>query len=136
MRHRVPRLIVLAVLLAALPARAAITPEQAAQLPAPANHQVNFTAEIKSILEASCIKCHGLGRAKGDFRIDSRETLLKGGSTGPAVVPGKSADSLLIELVMGFDPDNQMPKKGSKLTRDQIGVLRAWIDQGLNWDSA
>jgi hypothetical protein len=123
------------ILLSGFLVRAAITSEQARQLPPPADHQINFSAEIKPILEASCIKCHGRGRAKGDFRIDSRETLLKGGSTGPAVVPGKSVESLLIELVMGFDPDNQMPKKGSKLTRDQIGVLRAWIDQGLVWDS-
>lgn len=135
MKSGVLNVFVLNILLAALSAPGAITPEQAAQLPPAASHQINFTSEIKPILEASCIKCHGRGRARGEFRIDSRETLLKGGATGPAVVPGKSAESLLIELVMGFDPDNQMPKKGSKLTRDQIGVLRAWIDQGLVWDS-
>jgi len=116
-------------------ARAALTSEQVAQLPPPAGHTVNFTREIKPILEASCIKCHGRGRAKGDFRIDSRETLLKGGESGAAVIPGRSAGSRLIELVMGFDPDDMMPKKGTKLTREQIAVLRAWIDQGARWDA-
>jgi len=111
-----------------------ITPEQAAQLPPPASHSVNFSKEIKPILEASCMKCHGRGKDKGGLRIDSRETLLKGGDSGPAVVAGKSAESLLIALVQGFDPDNLMPKKGSRLTPEQIGVLRAWIDQGLAWD--
>ena len=53
--------------------RAAITPEQAKTLPPPADHAISFTKEIKPILEASCIKCHGRGRDKGDFRIDSRE---------------------------------------------------------------
>src|SRR5262249_53774086 len=117
-----------------LPAFAKLTPEQIAQLPPPADHQINFVTEIKPIFEASCIRCHGRGRTKGEFRIDNRNTVLKGGESGPAVMPGKSAESYLIELVMGFDPDNTMPKKGSRLTREQIGLLRAWIDQGVNWD--
>src|ERR1043166_7949038 len=116
-------------------ARAAITPEQATTLPPVADHPINFSKEIKPIFEASCIKCHGRGRDKGDFQIDSRETLLKGGGSGPAIVVGKSAESYLIELVMGFDPDNRMPKKGTKLTPEQIAVLRAWIDQGAPWDA-
>src|SRR5579872_5996316 len=84
---------------------ARITPEQVAQLPPPANHTVDFTKEIKPIFEASCIKCHGRGRDKGGLRLDTRATLLKGGDSGPAAVPGKSAESYLIELVHGFDPD-------------------------------
>ena len=116
-------------------ALAALTPEQMAHLPPPAAHPVNFAQEIKPLFEASCIKCHGRGRAKGEFRIDSRETLLKGGDSGPALVTGKSAESLLVELVAGFDPTSVMPKKGTKLTREQIGVLRAWIDQGAPWDA-
>jgi mono/diheme cytochrome c family protein len=116
-------------------AQAAITPEQAAQLPPPAGHAVSFSKEIKPIFEASCIKCHGRGRDKGGFRLDTRETALRGGDSGPAVLPGKSAESLLISLVGGIDPDNAMPKKGSRLTPEQIGLLRAWIDQGAPWDA-
>jgi mono/diheme cytochrome c family protein len=115
---------------------AAITPEQAAQLPPPATHAVNFVTEIKPIFESSCIKCHGRGKDKGGFRLDSRETTLKGGDSGLAFVPGKSSESLLISLVQGFDPDNTMPKKGSRLTPQQIGLLRAWIDQGAPWDAS
>jgi hypothetical protein len=111
-----------------------ITPEQLAQLPPPANHKIDFSKEIKPIFEASCVKCHGRGKDKGGLRIDTRETLLKGGDSGPVVVPGKSADSLVIALVQGFDPDSVMPKKGSRLTSEQVGVLRAWIDQGAEWD--
>jgi mono/diheme cytochrome c family protein len=117
-------------------AGAALTAEQVAQLPPPAAHTINFSAEIKPIFEASCIKCHGRGRDKGDFRIDSRETLLKGGESGAVVVPGKSAESRLISLVMGFDLDDVMPKKGTRLTREQIAALRAWIDQGAPWDAS
>src|SRR3954469_25915761 len=112
---------------------APLTPEQVAQLPPPANHPVDFTKEIKPILEASCVKCHGRGKDKGGFRLDSRETFLKGGDSGAAVVTGKSEESLLISLVQGFDPDSVMPKKGSRLSAEQIGLLRAWIDQGIQW---
>src|SRR6266404_1143248 len=107
-----------------------LTSEQLGLLPPPASHQVSFGKEIRPILEASCTKCHGRGRSKGDFRLDTRETLLKGGESGAAVVSGKSEQSYLIELVSGLDPDNVMPRKGKKLTGDEIGLLRAWIDQG------
>jgi hypothetical protein len=72
---------------------------------------------------------------KAGFRLDTRETLLKGGDSGPAIVPGKSAESLLIALVQGIDPDSVMPKKGTRLTAEQIGLLRGWIDQGATWDA-
>jgi hypothetical protein len=112
----------------------AMSPEQARSLPLPAPRKIDFTRDIKPIFEGSCIKCHARGRTKGGFQIDTRDTLLQGGDSGPAVSPGKSQESLLIELVAGVDPDNVMPKKGSRLTVEQIGLLRAWIDQGLPWD--
>lgn len=113
---------------------ASLTPEQVNQLP-PVAHPVSFSKEIKPIFEASCISCHGRGKSKGSFRMDTRETLLEGGDSGPAIVLGKSAESYLIELVMGFDPDSVMPQKGTKLTREQVGLLRGWIDQGAPWDA-
>src|SRR5262245_15132168 len=113
-----------------------LTPEQVRNLPPPATQPINFTKDVKPILEASCVKCHGHGRAKGGFRLDTRETLLQGGDSGPAVVAGNSAESHLIELVSGLDPDNVMPKKGSRLKPEQISLLRAWIDQGLSWDAS
>ena len=73
------------------------------------------------------------GRNKGGFSIESRETLLKGGDNGPAVVLGRSDESELVALVAGLDPENVMPQKGSRLTDQQIGILRAWIDQGASW---
>src|SRR6476660_5718096 len=60
--------------------------------------------------------------------------MLKGGDDGQALVPGDSASSHLIALVAGLDPDEVMPKKGSRLTSEQIGLLREWIDQGAAWD--
>src|ERR1051325_884406 len=88
---------------------ATLTSEQIAQLPPPANHQIDFSKEIKPIFEASCIKCHGRGKDKGGFAIDTRETFLKGGDSGEVAAAGKSGESLLIEMVSGLEPDNVMP---------------------------
>ena len=106
-----------------------------AQLPAAADRPISFDTDIKPILQVSCVRCHGRGRSRGGFSIETRELLLKGGDDGPAVVVGNSAESHLIAMVSGIDPDEVMPKKGSRLTSAQVGLLRAWIDQGLPWDA-
>jgi hypothetical protein len=108
--------------------------EPAASLPAPASHQIDFSKDIKPLFEAACIQCHAKGKTKGGLSLETRDSFLKGGDTGPAAVPGKSAESLIVKLVAGLDPDSKMPKKGKKWTLEQIGLLRAWIDQGALWD--
>lgn len=115
-------------------AMAKLTAEQIEALPPAVSRTVVFSKDIKPIFDASCVKCHARGRSKGGFQLDSRDTILKGGESGPAVMSGRSQDSLMIELVAGVDPDNAMPKKGKRLTAEQIGLLRAWIDQRLPWD--
>src|SRR4029453_6253134 len=108
---------------------------EAAQLPPAAAHPIDFARDVKPILQVSCVRCHARGRVRGGFSIETRERLLAGGDSGDAVVPGDSAHSRLIALVAGLEPDVVvMPQKGSRLSRDQIGVLRAWIDQGANWN--
>jgi mono/diheme cytochrome c family protein len=114
----------------------ALTPEEIATLPPPASHRVDFLSEIKPILEDSCVKCHGRGRDKGDFNLDSLQNLMKGGEAGAAIVPGASEESILIELVAGVDPEYVMPQKGKRLSPKEVGLLRAWIDQGAPWDAA
>lgn len=120
----------------AVVAKAGLSPDQIAQLPPPASGTVDFTRDIQPIFEASCVKCHGRGKDKGGLRLDTRDTFLKGGDSGPSALAGQSAQSYLIELVSGLDPDNVMPVKGSKLNAAQVGLLRAWIDQGMKWDSS
>jgi mono/diheme cytochrome c family protein len=103
------------------------------ELPAAASHTIDFEREIKPIFEVSCIQCHGRGKAAGRFSLEDRAVALRGGVSGPAIVPGDSADSYLIELVAGVDPVSVMPQRGTRLTDEEVGVLRAWIDQGANW---
>lgn len=112
---------------------AALSPDQIAKLPPPATRPVDFAKEIQPLFEASCVKCHAKGKTKGDFSLETRAGFLKGGETGAAAVPGKSAESYVVELVAALDPDNAMPIKGSRWTAEQVGLLRAWIDQGANW---
>lgn len=110
--------------------------EKLAKLPPAATRQIDFAKDIKPLFEASCIQCHAKGKTKGGLSLESREGFLKGGKTGPAVVPGKSGDSLIVHLVAGVDPENVMPMKGTKWTPKQVGLLRAWIDQGSPWDAS
>src|SRR5262249_7997154 len=76
---------------------------------------------------------HANGRHKGGLRLDNGPDALKGGNSGVVIKPGDSARSRLIELVAGLDADLQMPPKGKPLTPEEIGRLRAWIDQGAKW---
>src|SRR6266545_5783091 len=108
----------------------------AGKLPPPAQAAVDFDRDVRPIFEKSCFRCHGPERPKSHFRLDNRESALKGGENNQDdVVPGDSAKSKLIHYVARLVEDMEMPPpgKGEPLTPEQIGVLRAWIDQGAKW---
>ena len=115
-----------------LSASAAVT-ARAATLPPSATHKVDFSKEIQPLLAKHCFECHGPKKQKNDLRLDVKESALKGGESGPSILPGKSAESRLIHLVAGLDKESVMPPKGERLTPEQIGLLRGWIDQGAIW---
>jgi hypothetical protein len=104
-------------------------------MPPAVTRDVDFVKEVVPLFQASCINCHSSGKTEADLSVETKARLLEGGATSPAIVPGDSANSLLVQLVSGLDPepDRFMPKKGTKLTPEQIGILRAWIDQGAKW---
>jgi len=102
-------------------------------LPAAAGGQIDFLKDIQPILAERCYSCHGPEKQKSDLRWDSKSSLTKTGEHGPVLIPGNSAASRVIRLVAGLDPDTVMPQKGERLTAQQIGLLRAWIDQGAKW---
>src|SRR3954466_9461829 len=113
---------IIVIVAAAVPLPAADSPKA---MPPAATHPVDFAKEIKPLLEAACINCHAKGKNKGGFSLETRETFLKGGDTGPAAVSGKSGESLVVRLVAGLDPEMVMPKKGTKWTAAQVSLLRA-----------
>ena len=102
-------------------------------LPSAAKREVDFAKDIRPLFRESCYKCHGASRKESGLRLDRRDDALNGGDGGPAFVAGNSSESLLIKYVAGIDPDVVMPPEGDKLTDEQIGLLRAWIDQGAKW---
>ena len=104
------------------------------KLPPPVSRAVDFVKDIRPLFESKCFSCHGPEKQKGQLRLDRRADALKGGdSHAPDIVPGKSVDSPLLHFVAGLVPDMKMPPKGEPLTSGEIGLLRAWIDQGANW---
>jgi hypothetical protein len=118
-------------------------PEAAQQpptVPRPKNVQrVDFAQQIKPLLERSCVVCHSGEKARGLFRLDGRDAILKGGASGEAaVVPGHVEKSRLIDYVSGKAPESEMPPKAVRerfpaLTPDEVTLLRSWIDQGAEW---
>ena len=106
------------------------------ELPPPSKRKnVSFGNDIKSLFDRSCVKCHSGEKAKGRLRLDSRESVLKGGESGAAIVSGNSEQSKLVFYVADLVPEMQMPplaKRGGfpALTKEQVGLVRAWIDQG------
>ena len=107
------------------------------KLPTPATNKINFTRDIKPILEENCLRCHGPEKPRNGFRLDNRNAALKGGENGVDILPGNSAKSPLIHNVAYLVEDSEMPPigKGKRLTSNQISLLRAWIDQGTVWDT-
>lgn len=91
-----------------------------------------FEKKIRPILVDDCYKCHSQEsqKVKGGLLLDTREGSLKGGDTGPAVVPGDLDKSLLIKAVRYTDDDLQMPPKGKKLSSEKIADLEAWVKMG------
>jgi cytochrome c553 len=94
-----------------------------------------FESKVRPVLAANCLECHGKS-GMGGLRLDSRERMLEGGKSGPAVVPGNAAASILLRAISHSDPKLKMPPKG-KLSDADAASLRAWIDAGAVWpDSA
>jgi hypothetical protein len=107
------------------------------KLPPPSDQKnVTYAKDIKPILDKSCIKCHGEQKPKARLQLTSLESALKGSENGKVIEPGNSAKSRLVHSVgqLGHQ-DYWMPPPHNKanippLTKEQIGLIRAWIDQG------
>jgi mono/diheme cytochrome c family protein len=124
----------LGTLCGALACLLAWTPLRAADvaLPPAAKTRIEFTRDIEPLLARRCLSCHGAQQQMSGLRLDQKEAALKGGAAGVDIVPGKSAESRLIRLVAGIG-QKFMPPVGAHLTAEEVGLLRAWIDQGVEW---
>jgi hypothetical protein len=95
--------------------------------------RIDFARDVRPILAKHCFACHGPDKQRGGLRLDRKADAFTGGNTGAVITAGKGAESLLVKLVTGLDPERPMPPKGDRLTAEQIAILRAWIDQGADW---
>lgn len=121
---------VVATLVAVLPAVAEF---DASKLPPASDKKgVTFAKDIQPLFERSCYKCHGAEKQKGKLRLDSLEATLKGGENGSGIEKGNSAKSSLVASVARLVEDEAMPPegKGKPFSKEEVGLLRAWIDQG------
>ncbi len=98
-------------------------------------HADHFEAKIRPVLVGTCFRCHGDNKTGGNLRIDSREALMKGGDSGPAIVPGNPDESLLLIAITrkSDDVSAMPPEKDKALRADQIADFTRWIKTGATW---
>lgn len=95
-------------------------------LPAQDHSEPRFESHIAPLLEANCVVCHGEQSPQAELDVRTREALLRGGKSGPALVPGAPLDSLLLQKTAS----GAMPMAGKKLTPDEVDLIRLWIESG------
>src|SRR5437879_701986 len=93
-----------------------------------------FEKSIRPVLVENCFNCHSDRKQKAGLRLDSRQAMLTGGETGPAIVPGHPEQSLLLKAIH-YKDELKMPPKG-QLRTEQIAALTTWIKQGAPWPQA
>jgi uncharacterized protein DUF1553/uncharacterized protein DUF1549/cytochrome c len=102
----------------------------------PAPPPVDFARDVAPILDRACLPCHQPGKVKGGLLLTSREDVLRGGTSGPAAVPGDSARSLLFTRLTETPDDPRMPPPPREVSDAERLTLQAWIDQGMVWSKA
>ena len=129
----IPRLVLVAAIYCGLFGLQQAAAAEVPKLPAATKTRVQFSRDVEPILSSRCHACHGPQQQMNGLRLDRQEDALRGGYSGPVILPGNSANSKLIHLVAGVREDLVMPPVGERLTAREIAVLRAWIDQGAEW---
>lgn len=94
--------------------------------PAAGGATVSFANDVLPLLDGRCSSCHGGNRTEEGLSIRSYTELMAGSEGGPVIVPGDASNSLLIQLVS----EGKMPKRGPKLTPDQVQMISDWVNQG------
>ena len=108
---------------------AAVIPSAPADTDTP---PVDLSRQVQSLLSERCVSCHNASFQTANLRLDHEEAAFKGGDSGPVILPGNAADSLLIRRISGSELGLRMPPTGALPPRE-IELLRTWIDQGAEW---
>jgi hypothetical protein len=97
--------------------------------------KVDFLKDVQPVLTAKCMACHSGDTPQAGLKAHTREDLLRGGKSGPSIIPGKGAESLLIAKMEG-KKGLRMPPSGPPLAPEVIERIRVWIDEGAKFDGA
>jgi hypothetical protein len=96
--------------------------------------KIDFNTQVKPIFNKKCIACHGGVRQKADYSLLFRDQALEKAKSGKyAIIPGNASGSELIKRISSSDPDERMPYKHDALSKEEISVLKKWINQGADW---
>ena len=107
--------------------RQASPPSPARQAPV-----VDFARDVQPILEKHCYECHGAKKVRGKLRMHVPELLAKGGTSGPAFVPGDPDHSLIVRRLLGLDGEDQMPLDADPLSEAELTTIKGWIAAGAS----
>lgn len=97
--------------------------------------EIDYNADVKPILNKNCMGCHGGVKKAGDVSFLFEHEMLEPGKSGKTpVVRGDADASEMIRRILSDDPKEKMPKNAPPLSKDEIGILKKWIDQGAKWE--
>ncbi len=139
MKRKTERKIILLLTLCAFAALASFATLKRPLIPALAapsaqvSPQVSFDRDIRPILAARCLQCHGEKKQSGGLRLDAKAPAMRGGQHGPVIVAGNAAESRLYQRIVAQNDDERMPPVGERLSAAQVALLKAWIDAGAVW---
>lgn len=105
----------------------------AALLPPAHGGPVEFVKDIQPLFRKHCYECHAADQEDGGVNLGMRQRAMQGGDNGPILVAGDSVNSRLVHLVAAVEKEQVMPPESPGLSREEVGLLRAWIDQGAVW---
>jgi len=98
------------------------------------NQRVDFVRQVKPILEGSCLECHQHQYVFAGLNLETKELAMKGGRSGPVIVPGSPHQSLLYKvLLLGHNSPVAMPPTPERMDRDDEQIIHDWIQQGAKW---
>jgi mono/diheme cytochrome c family protein len=99
-----------------------------------ARDAIDFSNDVLPILRQHCLRCHGGDKVRGKLSLKTKSSAMRGGVSGPSIVPGQGESSSLYTLLVETKPSLRMPPpKEKQLSQQQIQVIKAWIDQGAIW---
>ncbi|HMC67361.1 MAG TPA: c-type cytochrome domain-containing protein, partial [Gemmataceae bacterium] len=100
-----------------------------------ADQPPSYVRQVKPFLGRYCLECHNASTTKGDLDLETFKGMMRGGGSGPVVVPGKPDDSRLVLLPEHKDKPFMPPKKARQPSADEVAVLRAWVAAGAKDDT-